>query len=63
MPTSYIDEVEAHSFSEYRKALDEQVPNLFDGKYSTFQNDCSVSGILRVNVGTDYRKIQIAKTL
>ena len=31
--------------------------------YSTFQNDCSVSGILRENVGTELRKIQIAKTL
>ena len=29
--------------------------------YSTFQNACFVSGILRENVGMEYRKIKIEK--
>ena len=31
--------------------------------YSTFQNACFVSGILRESVDIEYRKIQTAKTL
>ena len=35
----------------------------FHTSYSTFQNDCFASGILRENVDTEYRKFQIAKIL
>ena len=33
MPTSYLENDEAHRFSDYRKMLDEAVPDLFTGKY------------------------------
>ena len=33
MPTSYWTPEEAHSFTEYRKKLDDAVPKLFDGSF------------------------------
>lgn len=36
LPTSYLENSEAYSFAEYRRALQEAVPELFSGRYRVF---------------------------